>query len=62
MDEGRDLGEEQHAPSASNSAVPASEKRPKLASAKVRENAEVLLHPKAFLWGIHMLCSRWLGK
>jgi hypothetical protein len=40
MDEGRVLGEEQSAPSAGNSAVPASSKRQKQASAKVRENLE----------------------
>ena len=40
MDEGRELGEEQSELAADNSAAPAPAKRPKIATAKGRENAE----------------------
>ncbi len=49
MDEDRVLGEEQSAPSAQNSAVPAAAKRQKHASAKVRENQEASAAAKSTL-------------
>jgi hypothetical protein len=49
MDEGREKGDEQSAPSADNSAAPAAEKRLNIVSIKARQNWMGLPHPKWIL-------------